>query len=58
MDNRRIIQNVLDYIENNLKAEININELCCMAGYSYVHFCRLFSHYVGLSPNEYITRKS
>lgn len=57
MDNRRIIQNVLDYVENNLKTEININELCCMAGYSYVHFCRLFSHYVGLSPNEYITRR-
>lgn len=57
MDNRKTIQNILDYIENNLKAEININELCCMAGYSYVHFCRLFSHYVGLSPNEYITRR-
>ena len=57
MDNRRIIQNVLDYIENNLKAEINMDELCDMAGYSYVHFCRLFSHYVGLSSNEYITRR-
>lgn len=57
MDNRKTIQNILDYIENNLKAEININELCCMAGYSYVHFCRLFSHYVGLSPGEYITRR-
>lgn len=54
MDNRRIIQNVLDYVENNLKAETNMDELCCMAGYSYVHFCRLFSHYVGLSPNEYM----
>lgn len=57
MDNRKIIQNILDYIENNLKAEININELCSMAGYSYVHFCRLFSCYVGLSPSEYIIRR-
>lgn len=57
MDNRRIIQNVLDYIENNLKTEINMDELCDMAGYSYVHFCRLFSHYVGLSLSEYITRR-
>lgn len=57
MDNRRIIQNVLDYIENNLKAEININELCCMAGYSYVHFCRLFSHYIGISSSEYIRQR-
>lgn len=57
MDNRKIIQNALDYIENNLKTEINMDELCDMAGYSYVHFCRLFSHYVGLSPSEYITRR-
>lgn len=57
MDNRRMIQNALDYIENNLKTEINTAELCNMAGYSYVHFCRLFSHYVGLSPSEYITRR-
>ncbi|MDE5669991.1 MAG: helix-turn-helix domain-containing protein [Eubacterium sp.] len=57
MDNRKTIQSILDYIENNLKAEININELCSMAGYSYVHFCRLFSHYAGLSPSEYITRR-
>lgn len=57
MDNRRMIQNALDYIENNLKAEIDMNELYDMAGYSYVHFCRLFSFYVGLSPSEYITRR-
>lgn len=52
-----MIQNALDYIENNLKAEIDMNELYDMAGYSYVHFCRLFSFYVGLSPSEYITRR-
>lgn len=57
MDNRKTIQNILDYIENNLKAEINVGELYSMAGYSHVHFCRLFSYYVGLSPNEYITRR-
>lgn len=57
MDNRKTIQSILDYIENTLKTEINMDELCSMAGYSYVHFCRLFSHYVGLSPSEYITRR-
>lgn len=57
MDNRKTIQCILDYIEDNLKAEINMDEMCDMAGYSYVHFCRLFSHYVGLSPSEYITRR-
>lgn len=57
MNTRERIQQCLDYIENNLKAEIDINELCNMAGYSYIHFCRLFSYYVGLSPSEYITRR-
>lgn len=57
MDNRKTIQSILDYIEDNLKAEIYMDELCNMAGYSHVHFCRLFSYYVGLSPNEYITRR-
>lgn len=57
MDKRKTIQSILDYIENNLKTEINMDELCDMAGYSYVHFCRLFSHYVGLSPSEYITHR-
>ena len=57
MDNRKTIQSILDYIENTLKTEINMAELCDMAGYSYVHFCRLFSFYVGLSPSEYITRR-
>lgn len=57
MDNRKTIQSILDYIEDNLKAEINMDELCNITGYSYVHFCRLFSHYVGLSPNEYITHR-
>jgi len=57
MNTREMIQQSLDYIEDNLKAEIDVDELCSMAGYSYVHFCRLFSHYVGLSPSEYITRR-
>lgn len=57
MNSYDIIQQSLDYIEDNLKAEINVGELCRIAGYSYVHYRRLFSHYVGLSPSEYITRR-
>lgn len=57
MNIRQIIQNTLDYIENNLKADITIDELCNMAGYSYVHYSRLFRHYVGLTPAEYINRR-
>ncbi len=57
MNTREMIQQSLDYIEDNLKTEIDANELCDVAGYSYVHFCRLFLYYVGLSPSEYITRR-
>lgn len=52
-----LIQQSLDYIENNLKAEITVDELCNRAGYSRVHYCRLFQLLVGVSANEYINRR-
>lgn len=57
MNTREIIQRSLDYIENNLKAEITVNELCNMAGYSRVHYCRLFNSFVGMTVNEYVNRR-
>lgn len=57
MDSRKIIQNVLDYIDENIKSEINNNDLCKIAGYSYIHLVRLFKRYLGVSPKEYILRR-
>lgn len=57
MYNREIIQNAIDYIDDNITAEFIVDDLCSIAGYSYVHFCRLFNLYVGVSPKEYITRR-
>ena len=57
MNTREIIQQSLDFIENNLKAEITVDELCDMAGYSRVHFCRLFQHYTGFTPSKYLIRR-
>ena len=57
MDNREIIQNAIDYIDANITAEFTVEDLCNIAGYSYVHFCRLFNLFVGVSPKEYITRR-
>ena len=57
MNIREMIQQSIDYIENNLKAEITVDELCEIAGYSRVHYCRLFLHYTGFTPSEYITRR-
>ena len=57
MDTREIIQSVIDYTDDNLDAEFTVDDLCNLAGYSYVHLCRLFNLHIGLSPNEYITRR-
>ena len=54
---REIIQNVLDYIDDNINVEFTVDDLCNFAGYSYVHLCRLFNIHIGISPNEYITRR-
>lgn len=57
MNVREIIQQNIDYIEKNLKAELTVDELCDAAGYSAVHYCRLFKTFVGFSPYEYINRR-
>lgn len=57
MDSRKIIQNVLDYIDENIKSEISNNDLCNIAGYSYIHLARLFKQYLGISTNEYILKR-
>ncbi len=57
MDSRNIIQNVLDYIDENIKSEINNDDLCNIAGYSYIHLVRLFKQYLGVTPNEYILKR-
>ena len=38
----------LDYIEQNLKTDINNKELANMTGYSVVHYCRMFKQITGL----------
>lgn len=57
MNAQEIIQQGIDYIENNLKAELTVDELCREACYSAVHYCRLFKAFVGVSPREYINRR-
>lgn len=52
-----IIQQSLDYIEDNLKTEISIAELANMAGYSLYHYERIFKNLVGISISQYIKRR-
>ena len=57
MDNRTLIQQSLDYIEDNLKAELTAAELADMAGFSLFHYYRLFHRATGLPVMQYILRR-
>ncbi len=57
MDNRTIIQQSLDYIEDNLQTEITVAELAEMAGFSLFHYYRLFQQATGLPVMQYILRR-
>ena len=49
-----LIQKSMDYMEENLMAEIEVKSLSEMAGYSEYHFCQLFQSVTGLSVKQYL----
>lgn len=51
------IQRVLDYIEENLKNDIDNSKLASLAGYSEYHFLRIFRETVHLTPANYIRKR-
>ena len=57
MDTRTIIQESLDYIEENLKADITAAELAERAHFSLFHYYRLFQQATGLPVMQYILRR-
>ena len=57
MDNRSLIQESLNYIEDNLKTEITAIELAGKAGFSLFHYYRLFQQATGLPVMQYILRR-
>ena len=57
MDNRAMIQQGLDYIEENLQTEITGAELAEMAHMSLFHYYRLFRQATGLPVMQYILRR-
>ena len=56
-NNRAIIQQSLDYIEDNLKAELSAEDLYGNAGFSQFYFYRLFHSIVGIPVRQYILRR-
>ena len=57
MEHEALIQRLMDYIENNLKAEITLEELAGEAGYSCSHFSRIFREHTGLTVLQYLNRR-
>ena len=53
----RILQRILDLIEDNLCAELTAAELSREAGFSVYHFYRLFEAAPGMSVKRYILRR-
>ncbi|MBE5931426.1 MAG: helix-turn-helix domain-containing protein [Lachnospiraceae bacterium] len=54
---KELIQDSLDYIEDNLTCEISAQELSERAGFSLFHYYRLFQTAVGLPVMQYILRR-
>ncbi len=54
---KELIQESIDYIEDNLKCEISAQELSEKAGFSLFHYYRLFQTAVGLPVMQYILRR-
>ena len=57
MRNLDIIQNSIDYIEENLKTEIAAQELADKANFSLFYYYRLFQTAVGMPIMQYIVRR-
>ncbi len=51
------LQRVLDFIEENLYEDMDLNGLASVAGYSKYHFLRLFKDAFQMTPSEYVRRR-
>lgn len=51
------LQKAIDYIEDNLEKDIELEQIAKIAGYSISHFYRIFGPIVGCSVREYIRRR-
>ncbi|ERI93763.1 transcriptional regulator, effector binding domain protein [Clostridiales bacterium oral taxon 876 str. F0540] len=57
MDYIKIIQNSIDYIEENLKEDLTVSRIANFTGFSTYHYYRLFNAYVGIPVMQYVRRR-
>jgi transcriptional regulator GlxA family with amidase domain len=51
------LQRALDYIDSHISRSITLVELADAAGFSRMHFARMFRLATGLRPSEYVARR-
>lgn len=51
------LQKTIDYIEDNLKSDLQAEEMAGICGYSVFHFYRLFQMATGMSVMQYVQRR-
>ncbi|MCL2264724.1 MAG: AraC family transcriptional regulator, partial [Treponema sp.] len=49
LDYIAILQEILKYIDDNIKEKMNVEKLAAKAGFSPYHFCRVFQWEIGYS---------
>ena len=55
--NIKNVYRAIDYIENNLKSNLSVENIADYAGYSIYYFSRIFNKTTGHSPYDYIIRR-
>lgn len=54
---KNAIQDVVDYIEDNIESPLNLDECAKAAGYSKYHLHRLFQYYAGETLMQYVRKR-
>jgi len=52
-----LINQAIDYMENNLTEPIRLENISAVGGYSRFHFCRLFVDLTGETPAGYLRKR-
>lgn len=57
MEYEKSLQKALEYLEENLYEDLNLDQLAQAAGYSKYHFLRIFKENFQMTPAEYVRRR-
>lgn len=56
-DKKEVVKNIVDYIEENLEKEINLDTIAKKNGYSKFHLNRVFTEQTGITIYKYLQNR-